>query len=50
MSEFHRRGDESEGRSASRIDLQEGGRYLSIPPRRCLFALHGPPNSVYVYV
>jgi len=31
MSEFHRRADDSEGRRASRIDLQEGGRYLSIP-------------------
>jgi hypothetical protein len=31
MSEFHRRGQESEGRSGSPIDLEEGGRYLGIP-------------------
>ena len=32
MSEFHRRGDESEGRRGSRSHVEEGGRYLGIPP------------------
>ena len=31
MSEFGRRADWSEGRRGSRIDLEEGGRYLGIP-------------------
>ena len=33
MSEFHRRGDESEGRRGSRSDLEGGGRYLGIPQK-----------------
>jgi 6-phosphogluconolactonase (cycloisomerase 2 family) len=31
VSEFGRRADWSEGRRGSRIDLEEGGRYLGIP-------------------
>jgi hypothetical protein len=34
MSAFPRRGEESEGRRGSRIDLEEGGRYLAIPQNR----------------
>jgi len=32
MNGVPRRRDETEGRRASRIDFQEGGRYLGIPP------------------
>jgi len=34
MSEITRRRDETEGRRGSRIDTDEGGRYVGIPPER----------------
>jgi len=41
MSQCHRRGDESESRRGSRIDLEEGGRYLGIPSNPS-HAVHEP--------
>ena len=44
MSEFHRRGDESEGRRGSRSDLEGGGRYLGIPQNPA----HAPHQPVTI--
>ena len=44
MSEFHGRGDESEGRTGSRIDLEGGDRYLGIPQNPA----HAPHQPVTI--